>query len=50
MSLALISFSTTQLVLLWSVFGLLVILLCLQRPKTMTLAKDEKGAYLLSAA
>ena len=48
MSLALISFSTTQLVLLWSVFGLLVILLCLQRPKTMTLAKDEKGALHIS--
>lgn len=44
----LFQFTTLQYVLLWSVLGLLVLLLCMRPAKTLTLITDEKGSLSIS--
>lgn len=44
----LLHFTTTQYVLIWSALALLVLLLCLRPPATVTLLTDDKGELSIS--
>lgn len=41
-------FTTTQYALIWSALALLVLLLCMRPPATLTLITDDKGRLLIS--